>query len=277
MKKILISLIHNNDKDRLSYIRPLIKELELELQKKYEVESCEFSYQPKPTPVSTQTALLKDFMYWKLDRDWNTYKKVRNTFIVRSFLSFLKKILLKYLLSKNSSLEKWKIRCAIEMYITSKHVRAFKYLLENNYDYLICFEDDTIFETDSIKKTFELINDLELKHSKEDLLYVDLAGGCDLSELKYEALKIKTENGLIHYSKPVTNTVCCYLINRAQITNLDFLLMRNPILQYLNTDWFINKIFTLQDNSKLMHVRTIHTFPPIFKHGSAVGERKVTY
>lgn len=273
MKKILISLIHNNDKERITYIKPQIQNLFLELQKKYTVEFEEFSYQPELAPVSLKIALLKDFMYWKIERNWNTYKKTKNVPIFKDLISFLKRIILKYLFDVNL-LKKWKLRCAIEMYLTNKHIQSFKKVLEKKIDYLICFEDDTIFNSDSTEKILGTLD--TLKKDSEDLVYIDLAGGCNIDTLGYETLKIKMDNKFIYYSKPVTNTTCGYLINKNQIIDLNYTLTRSPLLQYLNIDWFFNCLFT-KTYTKNKKYDCRHSHPSFFKHGSAIGERQPLY
>ena len=267
--KIAIALIHNNDEDRLTYIKPKIDALVKELQKEMNVDFFEISWQPDLKPVKLRTAFFRDVMYWKLDREWNRYKKTKNNFFLIDFQSIVKNSIKKYLLNRDVA-KRWAQSCAIEMYVTDKHLRAFSNALECRADYLLCFEDDTVFTEDSIKNVARLLNDLKSRPN-EIPAYIDLAGGCQLWDIKIDKLESKRDSRFIYYSKPVTNTACCYLTNRAQLEKFMYFLTRYPWLRYIGADWCINKLFLLQQKNNFK-ANCKHAYPTFFYHGSVTGE-----
>ena len=175
--KIAISLIHDNNEERLSCIRPRIDDLVSELRKKMEVEFCEISWQPNLKPASLRVGFLRDSMYWKLNREWTRYRKYPNRFFLFDFLIFTAKAIFKYIFNPGIS-KRWLNSCAIEMIVSDKHIRAFTNALENKADYLLVFEDDAVFKKDSINKLSSLIDELEVDNKIST--YIDLGGGASL-------------------------------------------------------------------------------------------------
>ena len=235
------------------------------------MEFCDFFSQPLLKPVTVKTGVLRDFIYWKANREWRHYRKIPNVPIIVDVLRLIAQTLKKFFLTADVG-RKNLLNYAVEMYITSKHTRAIEMALDHEVDYFICFEDDIIFKEDSIGKTSKLLEDLE-KHSSIPV-YVDLAGGCNVEELHVDALEVRKDNSFTYYSKPVTNTVCCYLINLEQMKRLDYFLTRTPLVRYMNFDWCLNKLLIEQDKVSDIKTYCIHTSPTFFKHGSVTGERK---
>lgn len=269
--KIVIALIHNNDENRLTYIKPKINALIIELQKEMSVDFFEVSWQPDLKPVKLRTAFFRDVMYWKLDREWNRYKKTKNNFFLIDFQSIVKNSIRKYFLNSDVA-RRWARACAIEMYVTDKHLRAFSGALECRADYLLCFEDDAVFMEYSIRNVVRSLNDLK-NRPNEIPIYIDLAGGCQLKDIKIGKLESKRDGNFIYYSKSVTNTACCYLTNRVQLENFMYFLTRHPLLRYVGIDWCMNKLFMLQSKHGSKS-DCFHAYPHFFKHGSVTGECK---
>ena len=267
--KVAIALIHNNDKERLTYIKPKIDALITELQKEMSINFFEVNYQPELRPVSLKTAFFRDIMYWKLGREWNKYKKTKNNFLLIDFQSIVRNSIKKYFFNKDIA-KRWSRACAIEMCVTDKHARAFYSALECRADYVICFEDDAIFVDDSIANVANLLNDLK-DRSNGNSVYVDLGGGCGLEDLEISRLEVERNDRFIYYSRPVTNTACCYLANRKQLKNFVYFLTRYPLLRYIGIDWCMNKLFMLQFKGGLK-LECFHAYPHFFKHGSVTGE-----
>jgi hypothetical protein len=266
--KIVISLIHNNDRERLSRIRPQITDLTSELRKKMEVESFDVSWQPDLKKVSLHIGILRDLMHWKLNREWIRYKRNKNKFLLTDFLSFVTRTTRKCLFDKDIS-QKWLRSSAIEMFLTNKHLQAYANALRNKADYLLVFEDDAIFKKDSITRLSHLIDDLEKQNGIPT--YIDLAGGVAFDDLKIDALESRRDTEFRYYEKPVTNTTCCYLVNREQLKSFDHLLMKKPMLRYIRADWLLNKLFILQSKAGIAS-NCRHADAHIFEHGSAIGK-----
>lgn len=272
MKKINISicLIHNKDEHRLSLIRPELKKLVLFLERNNNVNYFESSYQPKITPSSFRVGVLKDFLYWKINREWNRYKKNNSRFLFYDILIFLYKSFYKYVFNFRSG-RRWLRSCSIEIFLTHKHITSFFKSLYSKSDFLLVFEDDAIFKGDSIVNISSLID--SLKNNNYDFMFVDLAGGCSLENLGYDNLFIRKDDSFVYFSKPVTNTTCCYLINRGTIKFFCNSIIENPILRYIGADWMLNKIFMIKFKKEHRSL-CMHSNPPFLNHGSVTGEFK---
>ena len=269
MSKLLISLIHNNEEMRLSYIKPHINKLVSDLKETMNVQFLEISQQPDLEPVSLRLGFFRNLMYWKLNREWMSYKKTANKFFLYSFLVFIFNSIKTYAFNPNIS-KKWLKSCAIEMIVTDKHIRAFANALENKADYLLVFEDDAVFKDDSINKLLDLLKELD---TDKKPTYIDLAGGCDFDDLGIDKIESKRNEKFRYYSKPVTNTACCYLVNQKQLEQFNYFLTRKPTLRYIGIDWLLNKLFILQSKKNILS-NCRHSDPPIFSHGSVTGEFK---
>ena len=265
--KVIISLIHNNDTERLALIRPDINRLADKLKQKVEIELHEINYQPNLKPVPIYIGLLRDLMYWKLKRSWNRYNKINNKFILLDISYFIFKSIKKYF--NRHTRTKWLKSCIIELYVTNKHIKAFSNALEQKADFLLVFEDDAVFKKDSTDKVFDLITDLE-KNNKTPT-YIDLGGGCQFDEPENSNMKPKRDKQFKYYIKPVTNTACCYLINNEQLKLFDYFLTRKPLLRYIGVDWMLNKLFIVQSKIGIIS-NCRHADPTFFNHGSVTGE-----
>jgi hypothetical protein len=185
--KIIISLIHNNDTERLSYIKPNINDSIIELKKKIDVEFYEISWQPNLKPVCLWEGFLRDLIYWKLNREWMRYRQNLNGYFLFDFLLFVGRMNIKYIFNQDVS-KRWLKSCAIEMLVSSKHIKAFAHALEKKADYLLVFEDDAIFKKDSISKLSSLLDNLEANNKIPT--YIELGGGCQFNELEYQCCVI---------------------------------------------------------------------------------------
>ncbi|MGE5426220.1 MAG: hypothetical protein ACM3PZ_04035 [Bacillota bacterium] len=267
-KSILINLIHNNDKARLDYIRPRIKDLAGSLEERLQVNLGEISYQPDIAPVSLRVAIFRDFLYWKINRQWERYRRLKGDFFVWDAVKFGLKMAMKYTF-KFESVKKWRRSCAIEIAVTDKHIRSLQDSLKADVDYLLVFEDDAVFLPDSYVKILTLFN--EADKYEEGPLYVDLAGGCSFPELKISKLEVSTDQEFRYFEKGVTNTACCYLINKKQIRVFNDLLIYNPIFRYVGADWMLNKLF-IESEASNIRSKCLHASPSIFGHGSVAGK-----
>ena len=156
------------------------------------------------------------------------------------------------------------------MVLTDKHIRAWAAFLETGGDFLICFEDDAMFKDDSNQRVADLLDTLSRKNC-DTPIYVDLAGGCELDELKIGNLETGRDASFRFYSKPVTNTACAYLMSRSLVTSFYEIVTRRPWLRLIGADWMINKLLMLMESDGVT-CDCMHAEPTIFKHGSATGE-----
>ncbi len=268
--KIAIALIHNNNIERLSEIKPNIQSFILELAKNNNVNFFEINWQPELSPASLSVGISRDWTYWRLNRKWNKYKNVKPRNLILDFSWLIFKLTTKYIFNV-SQRGRWLKSCSIEMFVTQKHVEAIFRALNEQCDYLLVFEDDAVFEKESIEKLCFLFDFIENK--KNLPVYVDIAGGCPFDVLRYEKIVTKKDDLFRYFNKPGTNTACCYLMNNNQLKLFGNFLIKNPKLIYIGIDWLFNKMFIMQE-----HVTPksfcVHAAPPFLRHGSVVGDFK---
>lgn len=264
-----LGLIHNNNESRNTYIRPSLEKL-LEECPRIFTTKIEVSFQPEIKPHGTFMAFLRDVMYTKLFFEWHKYRLLNPTLLPLYVLGFCKNFVIKYLINCNGTGTKWKKSSAIEVTVTDKHIRAWASFLETEGEFLICFEDDAVFMEDSVQRIINLIDMLSSKNKKRPI-YIDLAGGCTLDELKIDNLEVNRDNNFRYYTKPVTNTACVYLMNRSLVVHFYDILARKPWLRLIGVDWMMNKLFMIMTGMGLECI-CIHASPTIFRHGSTTGE-----
>lgn len=261
--KLCIALIHNNNQERNSHIRPRLEKLKKDFSHNFETEIFEISEEPEVVPNNTFITLLTKSYYWKINREWTKYRKLNPRMFFLDLVFLARILILTFIHRKREN-----IRCVNDLFVTDKHVRAWNNFLEKEADFLICFEDDAVFQSNSILKLKILIKDI--KKYKNKPVYLDFAGGCDLKTLRVDKLEFKQDKSRRYYMKPVTNTVCSYLISRPAAQIISSSLLKNPWLRLIAPDWLLNKIFILT-SAKYTYV-CYHAYPHIFKHGSATGD-----
>lgn len=196
----------------MSVIRPRIDALVELLKEENKVDFFEINYQPHLLKMGFNLGIIRDLMYWKLNRNWFRYCEIKNNFIFFSFTRVVLSSIKKLFLNKDAQ-KRWLDKGSIEMFLTNKHVLAIFNAQKNNADYLLVFEDDAVFKDDSLFRVGELLRE-GLKSNLDKPLYIDLAGGSNISNLKLDKLELYHDNNFRHYKRSVTNTTCCYLINK---------------------------------------------------------------
>lgn len=269
MTSLTIVLVHNCQADRLEYARPAIQEFIAGLDAGIKVASSEISWQPSITPHRRFVAFVRQLMYRKLARDWSRYRNDPRGQTGLGWFSFLWRTLRKYTFRKQW-VQAWCRRSAIEMYVTSKHIRAWEVFVESGADYLVVLEDDVFFCEDSAKRFNEAVLPV-LEKSSDRAVYIDLAGGLAQCELKIELLESSRDGEAIHYSKPVTNTACAYLVNRKLVQSFLAAIIETPGLRMIGIDWLMNRLFMALVAGRTQIV-CVHYNPTIFLHGSLTGQ-----
>lgn len=268
---VCLVLIHNNVAKRYNYIRPALEQLCVYLSPKYTTTIIEPSFRPEIVPHSTLMTFRRDILYWRLNREWNRYRLLKVRPLLLDLLSFLKNSLNKYVSRKGrAGLTGWKRNSFRETVLTENHIESWSAFLAIGADFMICFEDDTVFKEDSSQRVIELLDNLSRK-SPDNLTYVDLAGGYELDALQIDDLESGRDASFRFYSKPVTNTACSYLINRTCANFFIERVAKLPELRLIGADWLMNKLFILAENEGVKG-SCMHASPTIFKHGSVTGE-----
>ena len=140
---VSLALIHNNNPQRNAYIQPRLAALRTSLSRKFSATSLEVSFQSEIKSHSTPMAFLRDVIYQALDRDWLRYRALKPPLLPRHVASFLRS---SWKTRRYSGWRGWRRSSAIEVVVTDKHIRAWAAFLETGADFLICFEDDAVFQ-----------------------------------------------------------------------------------------------------------------------------------
>lgn len=262
----LLALIHNNNDQRNTYIRPKLAKL---------IEDCSQIKGPVievyfhgEIPHGTLMTFMREALKRKYDREWSRYRLIKPVFLPWDVASFVKSTIVKYLFN-HTNLQKLMKLSAIEVVHSDEHVRAWTTFLQSDAEFLICFEDDAVFKEDSSQRIFDLINLLSGSKGRGPT-YIDLAGGCKLDDLGVGKLELNHDANFRHYSKPITNTACVYLMNRSLITSLHSILAQRPWIRLIQIDHMLNKLFMIMEEE--LKVTCMHTEPSVFNHGSVTGE-----
>ena len=262
---VCLALIHNNDALRNQSIQPRLETLRTSLSRNYQARMLEISFQSEIKPHATPMVLLRDAIYQVLDRGWRRYRLIESGLFPLN-VAMARETLKKYFRRDDG----WKRNSSIEMVVTDKHIRVWKSFLDTKADFLICFEDDAVFRDDSVER----VNDLFDTLSRADFnrpIYIDLAGGLTFQELGIDKLETRRDAYFRHFSKPVTNTACVYLMNRRLAAVFYERITRRPWLRLIAIDWMMNKLF-MQLTVNGLDCLCMHADPTIFKHGTATGE-----
>ena len=269
-KSVCVALIHNNNVSRNAYIRPRLDKLLDGMEPHIVADKIEVSFQPEIRPHSTAMAFMRDVMYRKLDREWHRYRLLKPRALLRDVVGFLKGSYIKYVVEREGIGEPWKKSSSIEVMVTEKHLRAWGRFLDTDADFLICFEDDAVFKDDSVQKLNNLLNMLAEDYPNRPC-YIDMGGGCQLSDLVIDRLEENQDESYRYYSKAVTNTACAYLMSRQLVATFHAILTRSPWLRLIGIDWMMNSLFIRMAN-KGVECFCMHADPTIVKHGTTTGE-----
>lgn len=265
---IAIAIVHNKNPARNNYIFPHLDQLADALTHTCPVIRLEAWAQPDVRPHGTRMALIRDAIYAQLQREWARYclHDVKSSW--RAIRVFIKNSRQKYLPAGDQA-KRWMRNGHIETIVTDKHIRLWQQFLDTDKLYLLVFEDDAVFKDNSVQGVLSLQARL-VSQAPSRPVYIDLAGGCALPDLAIDTLLAEQDEHFRRYRKPVTNTACVYMLNRATVELFVTHLVRRPWLRLLSIDWLMNKLFMLSD-LRDDQALCLHADPSIFQHGSTTG------
>lgn len=258
-----VILIHNNNKKRNDIIRPSIACLVGELNASY----SEVSDQPEIIPVSRLSSLLKEFCQLILEISWAKFHGKRASLV--SYSTFKKaKQVLRRANSKNSA--GTRRHHAVESIVAAKHIAAWR--LAQKFDgYTLIFEDDALFDEEAVDRFARLFDTIRSDMDFYENIYWDFAGGIDEVAIFGEPCVVSDDIVYIDFSIPTTNTACAYLISQKLALNLCHTVDAKPYFVQAPVDWLINGVF-MKLSGQGARIICRHTNPPIFQHGSQLGE-----
>ena len=261
-KKVLISVIHNNNSKRLQSINWLVNALSKKTEAILVVNRDDICWQPDVLPLSRRKDLMRNLMYSTLSWQWVDYIGNQRKTIISLGLRLIYQVL-RFRMDR-----KLLAKGATELIVTSKHIRAWENFLESGNDFLVVFEDDAILREDScdrfIASVLPIFNDKSFAP-----LYVDIAGGIKIDRQRMNIPYGEAGDKFI-YDRPLTNTACGYIIDRELCGIFISEITSRPYLRYIGVDWMINKVF-IDLVKRKVNIKCVHFEPSIFEHGSMVG------
>lgn len=249
---------------------PRLKNLRNSISRSFQTRFVEVSNQPEIVPLEFSLAAFREFLYWRLSRRWKHYCLTQTLPFCLDIAKPLKHILKRYVFTTNANRTKMLKHGFIETIVTAKHIRVWEDFIQGGEDLLICFEDDVIFKDNSEHRLINWLIETNNQAISSYGIYVDLAGGCAFEALHIDKLQYKQDDFCRYFSKPVTNTACCYAVSRSVVSSFLSEIEEEPDLRLIGVDWLMNQIFIKSE--EYLKCKCIHTFPSIFRHGSFTGQ-----
>lgn len=262
LPSICIVLIHNNDAERLEHVRPRIHRLADAIGGSV----VEISEQPDFEPNSRWLTCRWYVVRQIIERRGAIFLD-RPTSDLYRFLRRTLKTVVRIMLPTRTS-ETLRQLSGRRMLVPHKHFEAWR-RYGNAYDYLLVMEDDVVFRGDSMDAFAKFLPILQ-SLPEDEFAYVDLAGGFAFEDIGLSGWMAGKNGSLVTFSKPATNTVCCYALNAKLANRLAIESERRPGLRTLDADWFINAVMMRLADGPIKF-NCLHASPTIFDHGSFTG------
>ena len=284
MAQLLIALIHNNEEQRLKYLRGKLDEIEMSLIRSgSEVCRIEIGNLPakKFGTIAFVKRIFKNEKYYISKRKLKPMPKVLRVsrivfFLTRNFVLQVFKSEKK----KDDFKRQFFRKLRIEDEVSRAHLIAIEEFLESKSDYLVVFESDAVVR-DSGKLCIEINRHAEFTKSLEICLF-----NCHFTFDELGITPPSSEGNNIPNEKPLpeiaheipfltTNTTCCYGMPR----QLAILLKSKIEGQQQNgalppPDWMFDEAFREIDEQNKMDKRTsksVFYFPTLVENGSLIG------
>jgi hypothetical protein len=264
---VAICVIHNNEVDRLQYLKPQLDSLLGNLRTTCLVPTLHYVGSdidvlnqriPKSTP---KNRFLRAFWLSAiLDRDYQLdppTDKPRLRSRARQFVKNLRS----YFFGYHRSLR-------AEQELLHKHLHAWRIAVAETGTTFV-LESDVRFRPNAIQKLSSLAAEFE---TAERPVYIDLAGGCDIRGILRSWCFDENRGGLpceiagirmIRLPAFANNTSCAYMITPA--TARRFCSLKLPML---GVDW---SMMAWALWGFLDEVECLHSFPSLLEHGSMSG------
>ena len=259
--KLLISIVHNYEVDRVLYLERHFEKLCCQFRQKnvdclMHASSFQGDLKKVVSPFSAFISEVFDFLHVnKINKiKGNKARIIKNLFgLAMIFFDFAK---------KTDSKKRYR---AIERSVTSKHIHATENFINSDADLLLIAESDLVFREDSIPMMLNLLEFLENMSASSFPFYLDVAGGYPLGEILSKSDQKVSEN-LFCLDTPITNTVCGYILNRRMASSILEYVQESPFKRLLGIDFLLNEVIF---NLKSIHC--YHMKSPPFNHGSFSG------
>jgi len=257
-RNLHVSIIHNNETERLAHLVPHIAAMCENLGPDWHVTRSEFFHQPTVKAHTFTKTYIRIVMHGLLNRRWAVHRRMPEDVCSLATIAA----------HGIRVVREWRRASAIEMIVTAKHVAAWHAFLNSEGDYLIVMESDAVFLDSSQQRMQQCLASIP---PPDRILYVDLAGGLGKQDLRVDRIIEREYNGFTYFEAPCTNTACVYLVSQAAVRSFCATLHHFPYFRWFGIDSMINAI--MMDHVKReQSILCMHANPPIFKHGSFTGE-----
>lgn len=238
-----ITFPHSSRREQLAHTLEHASEL-LSVNKAIDVRSrLQIQWQPSGplnldrwNAIASSTRLFRGFMYQQaagyIRRNFGS-----ETNTVRSFMGEMRRAgpWTRRSEARQGSRYTWK-----GMYLLDKHLRAWVDLLESDCDFVFIFEDDAQIRADEHETFSEFLPQI-LANEPMTTNYVDLCGHFNFREHFPQFDRAVVQRRDDWFRVPlISNTSCAYIMSRPLAAAFLDLVMENPKLRRLNSDWAVN-------------------------------------
>ena len=263
MAMILISLIHNNNQERMASCREVVRFLHSELgADQHKVEVKEF-WEQDPIQTASRLSWLKARL--RAARSQYIYTRFHLQQGPRFWFPYLlgSVDIIQVLFCTKKKLRSWEV----EKIVTLKHIAAWN--AGSEFDFTIVVEDDAVVSKGIQRLAPLLLVEIEKSIESGSFTYFDIAGGYPLDLIVKKRSTV--QDGFVSATAMFTNTACVYGFNRFLANAMSDEVSRAPKLRELGVDFLMNALFVKFSNSSS---RCVHFILDAIRHGSMDGKYK---
>jgi len=257
--EIFVGIVHNNERERLNYLRSELSKLQ---SSDFDFHIVEYGTQIEKA-ISTFSTLYKTFSVCAYTIKWAKYTNQRIIPKLKGELRTQTGFLLRGK-ARRDNLRRINVICDA---VSRKHLALMETFLAGAAEYLIVLESDARLP-DPIK-FIESLKSLCLTQESDFPLWVSLVKRNLKSQGRLRGVQ-DSASGIITQTKPWSNTACAYLVNRALAT----LFVKQHSKQIyskhlaLPIDWLLNSTFLQLNQAELENGKYLEFSNGPVIHGS---------
>lgn len=248
--------IHNNEKDRLHYLKNALTELTKLGNGQIQIRFSETMPLAEPSDFDLlyrhiKLILIRTKLHLSLLK-LSKRKKTKKDFI--TFAQILR-------------MDRMNTDKAIaEIDVTSKHQWAWKTFLQSHADYLIVLESDA-----KIRSGIELINFINNINKFSESDFISLSFPLDFNEIGVPRNLISMKSQYVEVGVQITNTAAGYVLSRKLAQELYHKSRRQNRNRQIVIDWLMNEFFMQLNQPRKGFGKTILPLQELVINGSLTG------
>ena len=249
--------IHNNEMDRLHYLKSALSELTKLGDGQIQIRFSEAMPIAEPSNFDLlyrhiKLILIRTRLHLSLLK-LAKRKKTKKDFV--TFAQILR-------------MDKMKTSKAIaEIDVTSKHQWAWKTFLESDLDYLIVLESDA-----KIRSGIELVSFINNINKFSESDFISLSFPLDFNEIGIPRSLISTKSQYVEVGVQITNTAAGYVLSRKLAQELYHRSRRQNRNRQIVIDWLMNECFMQLNQPRKDFGKTVLPLQELVINGSLTGE-----